>query len=102
MNLLASPSLPARFASPNTLPNAYESARDCSLHRRASWTNGAADASKTAESLPPVAGSRAAAGDAAAGGLVDSQNDAIDVGCRGLCRGGCGKGRNGCSGHTAG
>jgi len=102
MSLLASPSLPARFASPHPLSNAAESARDCSLHRRVSWSNSAAYAPKTAENLPPVAGSGAAAGDAAVGGRVDVHGDAIDEGCRGLCRGGCGGGRNGCLGQIVG
>lgn len=52
-NPRASPSLPACVPSPDPLPNAAESASDCSLHRRVSSSNGVFFWAKAAD-IPPM------------------------------------------------
>ena len=64
----ASPSLPARFASPDPLPHASDSPVDCSLHRSMSMAKDVTYDAKTAQTSPMVAGAEAAAADAQAGG----------------------------------
>ena len=76
----ACPSLPRRFAFPDPLPHAAESPADCSLHRPAASANGGVCCSKKAQILPMVAGSEAAAEDAAVGGAGDAQGGALDEG----------------------
>ena len=76
-------SLPGRFASSDPLPHTSDSPVDCSLHRLMSTAKDATYHSKTAQSLPMVAGTEAAAADAQAGGYGGVQRGPIDEGCHG-------------------
>ena len=79
----ASPSLPARFASPDPLLCSSVCPVDCSLHRSMSTTKDATYHSKTAQTWPRIAGTEAAAAGAQAGGYGGVQRGPIDKGCRG-------------------
>ena len=76
----ACPSLPRRFAFPDPLPHAAESSADCSLHRPSASANGGACCSKMAQIIPMVAGSEAAAKEAAVGGACGAQGGPVDEG----------------------
>ena len=77
----ASPSLPARFASPDPLPRSSVCPVDCSLHRSMSMAEFITYGSKTAQTSPMVVGTEAAAADAPAGGCGGAQRGPIDEGC---------------------
>ena len=83
MSVSARCSLPGRFASSDPLPHTSDSPVDCSLHRLMSTAKDATYHSKTAQSLPMVAGTEAAAADAQAGGYGGVQRGPIDEGCHG-------------------
>ena len=78
----ASPSLPARFASPDPLPRSSVCPVDCSLHRSMSMTEFMTYGSKTAQTSPMVVGTEVSAADAPAGGCGGAQRGPIDEGCR--------------------
>ena len=82
MSTPARASLPARFASPDLVPHADQSAADCSLHRRLSVANNALYSPKTAQTLPTITATEAAAKGAALGGAGGSQGGPVDEGCR--------------------
>ena len=83
MSMLARAALPARFAFPDPLTHAAESARDCSLHRRVSVANDAVYPAETAQTSPIIAATEVAAKDAAFGGAGGAQGGRIDEGRRG-------------------
>ena len=83
MAMLARASLPARFAFPDPLPHAAESAADCSLHRRISVAKGAVCSPKNAQPSPFIVTTENAAEDAAPCGAGDAKHGPIDEGRRG-------------------
>ena len=70
--MLARAALHARFAFPDPLPCAADSAPDCSLHRSLSVANDAAYSPKTAQTSPIITPNEAKAKDATFGGFVIS------------------------------
>ena len=69
MSMLARAALPARFAFPEHLSHAAESAPDCSLHRRVSVANDAVYSAETAQTSPIITTTEVPAKDAASGGF---------------------------------
>ena len=82
MSMLAHAALPARFAFPDPLTHAAESAPDCSLHRRVSVANDAVFSPKTAQTSPIITSTEAKAEEAQVGASGDVQDGPIDDGCR--------------------
>ena len=82
MSMLARAALPARFAFPDPLTHASESAPDCSLHRSLSVANDAIFSPKTVQTSPIVTITEVAAKDAALNGPGGAQGGRIDEGCR--------------------
>ena len=72
MSTSARRSLPARFASPDPLSHASDSPVDCSLHRSMSMAKDTTYGYKMAQTSATVAGAKAAAADAQAGGCGDA------------------------------
>ena len=83
MSMLAHAALPARFAFPDPLTHAAESAPDCSLHRRVSVANDAVYPAKTAQTSPTTTSSEAAPKGPAFDGAGGAQGGRIDEGCCG-------------------
>ena len=71
-----------RFASPDLLSHASDSAVDCSLHRSLAIANGAAYSPETAQTPPIITTIEAKDKDAALGDAGDAQRGRIDEGCR--------------------